>query len=334
MTLLTHRSKRNFNVGVMFRRENAPEILPSYARRAESIGLDEVWVVEDCFFGSGIASAAVTLASTESITVGLGIMPAVARNPAFIAMEIATLARLYPDRFIPGIGHGVTDWMKQIGAFPKSQLAALGETSEVVRRLLAGEAVTYDGSHVHIREVKLEFPPTSIPPVILGVRGPKSLALSGRVADGTIIAELSSPAYVRWAREQIGAGQIEAKRSSFPHRLTAYMLCALDRHAGAARARLRPLIAMWLSYGQTEYVRPLGIEAEVKALLDAGGREKLEAEMPDAWLDQLAVVGTPEDGAEAVRQLVAAGVDSVVLVPEDASVVGLDALIPLLSALS
>ena len=124
-----------YNLGIMFRREHAPEELPEFAKKAEGAGFDELWVVEDCFYGSGIASATAALANTHTISVGLGIMPVVVRNPVFAAMEIATLARLYPGRFIPGIGHGMAKWMRQIGAFPKSQLAAL-------------EEVTYDSTAV------------------------------------------------------------------------------------------------------------------------------------------------------------------------------------------
>ena len=122
-------TKRGFDLGVMFRREHAPEDLPDFARRAEEAGFDELWVVEDCFYASGIASAAVALACTDSIRVGLGIMPAVVRNPVFAAMEVATLARLFPGRFLPGIGHGVARWMRQVGAFPRSQLQALEEVT-------------------------------------------------------------------------------------------------------------------------------------------------------------------------------------------------------------
>src|SRR6185436_17813142 len=134
-------TERNFNLGVMFRREHAPETLPDFARRAEEAGFDELWVVEDCFYTSGIASAATALACTGSIGVGLGIMPAVVRNPVFAAMAIATLARIYPGRFLPGFGHGVAGWMRQIGAFPNSQLKALEEVVVTVRRLLAGDKV-------------------------------------------------------------------------------------------------------------------------------------------------------------------------------------------------
>ena len=311
-------------IGVMFRRENAPEVLPDYARRAEQIGLSELWVVEDCFYGSGIASAAVALACTDNIRVGLGIMPAVARNAAFTAMEIATLARIYPERFIAGIGHGVGDWMRQIGAFPKSQLAALGETSEVVRRLLAGEAVTFHGQHVNLDHVKLEFPPQTVPPVILGVRGPRSLIVSGRSADGTILAELASPAYIRWAREQIQQGQNEAGRTDEPHSITVYMLCIVDGDGKAARQRMRPWVADILSYGQPDYIRPLGIEAEVNAMIQNGGRARLQADMPDEWIEQMSIVGTPQECADSIRRLHAAGAESVVLVPEHKGIDGLD----------
>ena len=123
----------SINVGIMFRREYAPETLPDFARRTEAAGFDELWVVEDAFYTSGIATAATALAHTSRLTVGLGIMPAVARNPVFTAMEIATLARTYPGRFLPGIGHGVAEWMRQIGAFPQSQLRALEEVTVTVR---------------------------------------------------------------------------------------------------------------------------------------------------------------------------------------------------------
>jgi 5,10-methylenetetrahydromethanopterin reductase len=143
-------SRKDFNLGIMFRREHAPEYLPPFARRAEEAGFDELWVVEDCFYGGGIASAATALACTDTISVGLGIMPAVVRNPVFTAMEIATLSRLYPGRFLPGLGHGVAHWMRQIGAFPESQLAALEETTVAIREMLNGERLTYRGRQVNL----------------------------------------------------------------------------------------------------------------------------------------------------------------------------------------
>lgn len=309
------KTSRDYNLGIMFRREHAPENLPGFARRAEAAGFDELWVVEDCFYGSGIASAATALACTDSIAVGLGIMPAVVRNPVFAAMEIATLARLYPGRFLPGLGHGVASWMRQIGAFPKSQLRALEEVTVTIRRLLAGEQLTFRGKQIHLDQVQLVHPPDQIPPVSLGVRGPKSLALSGRVADGTILAEYAAPEYVSWAREQIARGQREAGHNR-EHRLTVFALACAGSTTATARRQLRPLIASALASGRIDMqVAPLGILLQVHELMKSGGQEHLAAGMPDDWIDQLAIAGTSEDWRLAISRLVKAGANTVVLVP-------------------
>ena len=108
-----------------------------------------------------------------------------------MAMEAATLARLHPGRLHLGLGHGVDEWMRQIGAKPASQLALLEELVIAVRVLLAGEAVSAEGRYVRLRGVQLGHPPRTVPPVSVGVRGPKGLELAGRVADGTVIDSLS-----------------------------------------------------------------------------------------------------------------------------------------------
>src|SRR5919202_5605980 len=96
-------------LGFVVRPEHPPEELPALAARVEAAGYDELWLWEDCFFAGGIAATGAALAHTERIRVGLGIMPAPVRNPAFAAMEIAALARLHPGRFHAGFGHGVDE---------------------------------------------------------------------------------------------------------------------------------------------------------------------------------------------------------------------------------
>ncbi len=309
------KSGRNFNLGIMFRREHPPESLPGFARQAEEAGFDELWVVEDCFYTSGIASAAAALAGANSIKVGLGIMPAVVRNPVFAAMEIATLARLYPGRFLPGFGHGVTGWMRQIGALPTLQLKALEEVVVTVRRLLAGDKVTFEGAEVQLDQAQLVHPPQQPPPISLGVRGAKSLALSGRVADGTILAEYTGPEYVAWALEQIRAGRQQAGRND-PHRLTVFAFACIEAEAAAAYRQLRPIVASAIMAEKIDmYLAPLGILPQAQEMKANGGKQRLEAEMPDEWLDKLAVVGRPQTCVQAIQRLAEAGADSVVLSP-------------------
>ncbi len=304
------------SIGVMFRREQHPERLVEYARRVEAAGFDELWVVEDCFYMGGIAQAATALAVTSDITVGLGIAPAVARNPSFLAMELATLANMHPGRVHGGIGHGVAEWMDQIGARPESWLAALEETTTAVRALLAGETVTMSGRFVHLDDVRLEYPPASAPPISLGVQREKSLALSGRCADGTILVEGTSPEYVRWALEQIGAGTA-SEQTGGSHRVTVYALCDVDvEDPAGARGNVRRALAPFLAAGSASpTVSVLPYAEEVDALAANGGSDRLERDMPDAWLDDLAVAGTPEQCLAAIERLRSAGADAVVLVP-------------------
>src|SRR3954465_9295298 len=102
------------SLGVIFHPSYRPELLVDYAQRAEKAGFDELWLWEDSFWAGAYTSAAVILARTEAIRVGIGLSPATARNPLFVTMDITTLALLYPGRVMPGFGHGVEGWMRQI----------------------------------------------------------------------------------------------------------------------------------------------------------------------------------------------------------------------------
>lgn len=185
-------------LGVMIDRDLPPESLVETVVRLEALGVDEIWVVEDLGWGGGVSAAATVLASTDRVRVGIGIMPAPLRNPALMAMEIATLARLHPGRFVAGIGHGVQDWMRRAGAAAPSPLALLEETFVTVRALLEGRRVEHRGAAVTVDGVELVHPPTEAVHLLAGVTGPRSLDLAGRIADGVILIEGS------------GAPQIEA----------------------------------------------------------------------------------------------------------------------------
>jgi alkanesulfonate monooxygenase SsuD/methylene tetrahydromethanopterin reductase-like flavin-dependent oxidoreductase (luciferase family) len=267
-------------LGFVVRPELSPEKLSATARSVENAGFDELWLWEDCFLAGGIAAAATALAATATIRVGLGILPAPVRNPAFAAMELAALARMHPGRLHAGFGHGVTDWMRQIGAKPESQVTLLEETVSAVRALLAGEEVHAEGRYVRLDGVRLDHPPDEPPPISCGVRRERSLAVSGRVADGTILSEGGPVEYIAWAREQIAATR--------QHRLTVYSWWGEDREAVYA------------------------VAAERRA--EGGPHARALGDDPD-WFDRVAVTGDPERCAAHIRRLADAGADAVVLVP-------------------
>jgi 5,10-methylenetetrahydromethanopterin reductase len=186
-------------VGVVFRPQLPPERLQEFIASAEAGGLDDVWLWEDCYLEGGVASAATALAWSSSLRIGLGLMPVPFRNPALAAMEIATLARLFPGRFVPAAGHGVLSWMDQVGARVSSPMTLLREWVAAVRPLLHGQTVTVSGQYVRLSGVALDWPPAVVPPLLVGARGPKTLALAGEIADGLVLDADISPDGVRKA---------------------------------------------------------------------------------------------------------------------------------------
>ncbi|MGW8491042.1 LLM class flavin-dependent oxidoreductase [Streptomyces sp. NPDC055886] len=297
-------------VGVLLPRDlPADRILP-YARRAEESGFGAVWVVEDLGFRGGIAQAAAVLASTDRVRVGVGLLPAGARNVAFAALEIASLAQLFPGRVDVAVGHGMPHWMRSVGQWPRSPLTFLREYVDALRALLRGELTQRRGQYVHLDGVQLDPSalPDVVPDILAGVRGPKSLALSGEVADGTVLAEPVAPEYARAA-----LGHISATR---PHRLVAYNIASVDADPLAAPAAARPGLE-WI--GEPDWhahIAPLPFADELVALrAGCASREEFARRMPDDWVARLAVAGTPAQARDRLDGLRAAGVTDMVLAP-------------------
>jgi len=276
-----------------------------FAQRADALGFHDLWVVEDLGFRGGVAQAAAALAVTERIRVAVGLLPTGARNAAFAAMEIASLAELFPGRVDVGVGHGMPHWMRSVGAWPASPVTLLTEYVPAVRALLRGESVTVDGRYVQLDGVVLESPPRVVPDILVGVRGPRSLAASGSVADGTILAEPVTPQYARAALAQIAAER--------PHRLVAYHVAVVgDDPLPQARAALE-----WIGEPDwAPHIAPLPFAAELAALrADSASRAEFAQRMPDEWVRQLALVGSADAALARLDELEAAGVTSSVLVP-------------------
>ncbi|MFI9589312.1 LLM class flavin-dependent oxidoreductase [Nonomuraea sp. NPDC052265] len=261
-------------LGVMFDRDLPPEELIPFARALDETAVDDLWVVEDLGWTGGVSAAATALAVTSRLRVGIGITPAPLRNPMLLAMEIGNLARMHPGRLAAGIGHGVQEWMRQAGAAVPSPLALLEETITAVRALLRGETVTLHGRAVHLDGVSLVHPPAVPPPVLAGVKGPRSLALSGRVAQGTIVPEGVGPEQLPGIAARIAGGD--------DHELGVFTFL----HTGVEADRLtHPVVRDQAAY--------LGVPPQ----------------------DVVMAAGTPEQAAEQVRSMWAAGAHTVVVRP-------------------
>ncbi|MEV4833195.1 LLM class flavin-dependent oxidoreductase [Nonomuraea sp. NPDC049486] len=274
-------------LGVIFDRDLPPERLVPVARALDALDrVDDLWVVEDLGWTGGVSSAATALAVTSRLRVGIGIAPAPLRNPMLLAMELANLARLHPGRLAAGIGHGVPAWMAQAGAAPPSPLALLEETITSVRALLRGETVTMAGRSVQLDGLSLVHPPREVPPVLAGVKGPRSLALSGRVAQGTILPEGLGPDQVRQALGQISpTGDHELAAFTYLHVGPGFPAHVAEGQAeflgvppeevasavGTAEEAAAHVRALWSAGAGTVLVRPVAADPvpHVEALLTA-----------------------------------------------------------------
>jgi alkanesulfonate monooxygenase SsuD/methylene tetrahydromethanopterin reductase-like flavin-dependent oxidoreductase (luciferase family) len=266
-------------LGVVFLPQNPPERLRAIAAAADACGLEELWLWEDCFLESGIATAATALASTERLRVGIGVLPVPLRNVALTAMEIATLARLFPGRLIPGVGHGVQRWMAQVGVTAESPMTLLREYLTVLPALLRGETVTMTGRYLSLDGVALDWPAPA--PVYVGASGPRSLRLSGEMADGTILTGGTTVDGVRSARHLIAEGRAD-RENPLPHRVVVYL------HAATGPDAARRLEAERIRWGYDSI-----------ALVSVSGDAAQLAEGITGWVDAgadtVVLQPTPDD---------------------------------------
>jgi alkanesulfonate monooxygenase SsuD/methylene tetrahydromethanopterin reductase-like flavin-dependent oxidoreductase (luciferase family) len=293
-------------IGMCFDRTFPASAVAEFARRLEDGGVDEMWFIEDCFFTTAPPLAAVALATTERLRVGLGILPAVARTAAVTAMEIATLASLGPGRVVAGIGHGVPSWMAQMGVAPESAVTTIEEVLVAVRALLRGDEVTTEGRTVRLDHVRLEHPPEPVPPVVAGVRGPRSLAVAGRRADGVLLDGPCPPAYVELARAEADAPAGWQVRCFAPICITGDR----DESFRLVADHLGEMLA-------DPHHRGLRALRHHDHLLDAwrsGGEEALAA-APAEWWGDVGLIGTFDDAVAYVRAMSALGVTSISAFP-------------------
>jgi alkanesulfonate monooxygenase SsuD/methylene tetrahydromethanopterin reductase-like flavin-dependent oxidoreductase (luciferase family) len=263
-------------IGAIFQPEFPPERLRPVVEAAEEAGVPELWLWEDCFQQSAFGTAAAALAWSERLKVGIGVAPMPLRNVAVTAMEIASIARLFPDRLLPGVGHGVQRWMAQTGSRAASPLTLMREYVPALRQLLAGEEVTTSGRYVSLDGVRLDWPPAAVPWVHAAGEGPKTLRLTGETADATILVGGTSVARVAEAVSMIADGRAAAGRDG-RNEVVAYVIAGF----GGREARER-----------------VNGELARSNVLDDGPR---------------AAVGDASDVAEVAEQYFAAGADAVVL---------------------
>jgi alkanesulfonate monooxygenase SsuD/methylene tetrahydromethanopterin reductase-like flavin-dependent oxidoreductase (luciferase family) len=191
-----------------------------------------------------------------------------------------------------------------------------------VRRLVAGEEVTYQGEVVSLQGVKLAISPPPRTPVYLGALGPEMLRLAGELADGVCL-NWCAPEQIAWSRERIAEGARRAHRDPVQIQVVEYIRVCVDPDVDVARRALaRSTMGYALGqgiptarerqWGYRAHFERMGYTAVLAELDHLRQRGATPAEVadacPPAFLKHVGYYGTPEGAAAAFRHL-AVGLD-------------------------
>ena len=185
-----------------------PEELVRHAVLAEEVGFDYLvvsehfhpWVDDVGASGFAFSTIGAIAQATSRVEIATGVTTPLFRyHPAIVAQAAATLDRLSGGRFHLGVGTGENLNEGPLGyEFPKyaERAARMTEAIEIMRRLLDGEKVTFEGHYYNTDRARLYSPPVSHVPIWLAAGAPKTSALAARMADG-IITSVKDPAVTK-----------------------------------------------------------------------------------------------------------------------------------------
>lgn len=285
-----------------------------FARRVEGLGFDELWIPENTSYVGGVAAVGIALASTESIRIGLGVMPVSLRHPFVVAMEVGTLAGAFPGRFVAGFGSGVSAWLDALDSQPKSPLSAVRETVSAVDALLRGDTVEINGGQFGIHGQALAASVQTRPPLMIAALGPRMLALAGKRTQGAILSVLSSPEFVSIARSELDAA---TTNDDTTRELITFTNVYVGETTGAAIGALRADTEFILeAMGPGRLTESIDISrTEYDSWADSRGSAPT---VPDEWVRRMSVAGTFEECQRRVELYAAAGTSTLVLSPKPA----------------
>ncbi len=278
-----------------------PEQLVEQAVLAEKAGFDTIvvsehfhpWVDDQSASGFAFATIGAMAAATERVEFVTGVTTPLFRfHPAVVAQAAATLDRLCGGRFTLGVGTGENINEGPLGyEFPAyaERNARMTEALEIMRRLLDGEKLTFEGKYYRTDRAKLYSPPFGPVPILLAAGGPKSAALAGAMAEG-VITSVKDPAET--IEKVVDPLESAAKDSGKPDPIilaTRWSIFAADDNA--AWDAIYPWRGL-RAPGRLEAVDP----ADLRARADEMPREEI--------LDRYSRVSTAEDIIDTYRPLV------------------------------
>ncbi|MCC7368983.1 MAG: LLM class flavin-dependent oxidoreductase [Chloroflexi bacterium] len=282
------------------------------AAAAEAAGFDQFWVSDDLFLRSAPVILTAIAGVTSRIKLGTCILNPYTLHPSEMAMIAATLDEASNGRFLLGLAAGANDFLKWVGLEQARPLATVRETIQVVRALLNGEQVAFEGQALRgwTSEAYLRFPSRPVP-IYVGAMGPRMLTLTGEIADGALPL-LFPPEHYETVAGYVSSGAEKAGRTLADLDLAACIWCSIADDREAAEAVLRDKIAYYgHALGPLIYDR-LGVSREEflpieQALQRDRDPARARALVTPAML-KIGVAGTPRDLIPRLEGLAALGV--------------------------
>src|SRR5712691_2198124 len=316
----------SFRIGVMqLTMEPLDEMLES-ARVMDRAGIDTIWLAEAYPWwrkhGMEARSSTVTSAliarATERLTIGWGIISPFTRHPVQAAMDARVVQEAAgPGRFLLGFGTSKI-FLNNAKLDGRRTLGPMRDAVAIVRGVLEGGPFEYEGEAFSASVPGLRDEaetPREAPPVYVAATAPKMQALAGEIADGCLTPSITTPAFVRYTRENVQA-DID---------IGCTIVASIDPERGRGRDGAREIAGMYLANkvqnikGAADTLLELaGLEQEeirpIAEAMERGGRLAAKAEVTDAILDKCKpIAGTPADCIEAIEEYRDAGCTHVML---------------------
>jgi F420-dependent oxidoreductase-like protein len=309
-------------------------VLP-LVEQAERVGFDSVWAAE-AYGSDAVTVLAYLAARTMRVKLGSAIWQMPARTPANTAMTAMTLDALSGGRLLLGLGMSgpqvVEGWH---GVAYGKPLGRTREYVEIVRRIVARDApVEFDGEHYQIpyrgedasglgKPLKsILHPVRNWIPIYLAAIGPKNVALAGEVADGWLPI-FYSPEREAVLIEQLDAGLAKAGRGQAEVDVAASTMVAMGDDVAVCRDQLRPWFALYIggmgAKGRNFYTSLAARYGHEEAALRIqelyldGKKDEAAAAVPDALIDEMALVGPAERIADRLQVWKASRVTTLIL---------------------
>jgi alkanesulfonate monooxygenase SsuD/methylene tetrahydromethanopterin reductase-like flavin-dependent oxidoreductase (luciferase family) len=214
------------------------------SQEAARLGYSSIWTPEgpgyDAFQVCAQRWAASRQVVPEGLATGIAVSPVMYRTPTALAMSGGTVSSLTDGKFFMGIGSGGAhrpDARRSLGLPRLSATSMMRDYLSVLRPLLAGEEVDYEGPVATLKGGQLAIDPPPRTPVYLGALGPKMLRLAGELADGAAL-NWCTPEQIAWSRERIAEGAATAGRDASEIRVVEYIRVCVDEDEDAAKRAL------------------------------------------------------------------------------------------------